>query len=74
MVFNLLLAYIIILLLFLFLFRVAFSNFFTIPVVIENARINLALEIPTGASITITKDVIELLLFVADKTIKDLLK
>ena len=58
-----------------FLFiSVVFNNFFTILVDIENARLKLALAIPTGASITVADDAIEMLPLVADKTIKDLSK
>ena len=41
---------------FFFLFLVVFNNFFTIPVVIENARLQLALIIPTGAPIIVAND------------------
>ena len=44
------------------------------PVDIENARLTLALDIPTGAPITVTNDAIETLPLVANKTIKDLSK
>ena len=56
----------------LFLFRVVFNNFFTIPVDTENARLKLAFAIPTGAPIAVANDAIETLPLVADKTIKDL--
>ena len=59
---------------FFFLFRVVFNNFFTIPVDIENARLKLALPIPTSAPIKVANDAIEILPLVADKTIKDLSK
>ena len=72
MLFNLLLASIKILLCFFFLFLVVFKSFFTVPVEIENAR--LALTIPTGASITVANDAIEMLPVVIDKTINDLPK
>ena len=68
MLFNLLLASIAILLCFFFLFLVAFNNFFANPVVIENARLQLALIIPTGAPITVANDAIEILLIVTNKT------
>ena len=74
MLFNLLLANITILLCFFFLFLVVFKNFFTNPVVIENARLQLALIIPTGAPITVANDAIEMLPVVTDKTINDLSK
>ena len=73
MLFTLLLASIAILLCFFFLFLVVFNNFFTIPVVIENARLKLALPIPAGAPITVANDAIEMLPVVTDKTIADLL-
>ena len=73
MLFTLLLASIAILLCFFFLFLVVFSNFFTIPVVIKNARLKLALAIPAGAPITVANDAIEMLPVVTDKTITDLL-
>ena len=41
---------------------------------IENARLKLALAITAGAPITVASDAIEMLPFVADKTIKDLSK
>ena len=72
MLFNLLLANIIIFLNFFFLFYVVFNNFFKIAVDIENARLKLALATPTGARITVANYVIEMLQFVADKTMKDL--
>ena len=72
MLFYLLLVNITILLYFFFLFLVVFNNFFTIPVDIENARLKLALAIPASAPITVANEAIEMLPFVADKTIKDL--
>ena len=42
------------------------------PVEIQNARLNLALSIPTGAPITVGNDAIEMLPFFTDKTINDL--
>ena len=74
MLFNLLLASMIILLCFFFLFRVEFNSFFTIPVDNENIRLRLALAIPTGVPITVANYAIEILPLVADKTIKDLSK
>ena len=62
------------LLCFLFLFRIVFNNFFTIPVEIENARLKLAIAIPTGAPITVAEDAIEILPVVTDKVIHDLSK
>ena len=74
MLFNLLLASITILLCFFFLFLVIFNSFFLIPVQIKNARLKLALTIPTGAPITVANDAIEMLPAVIDKTINDLSK
>ena len=74
MLFNLLLASITILLCFFFLFLVVFNRFFTNPVVTKNARLQLALIIPTGVSITFAIDAIEILPVATDKTINDLSK
>ena len=74
MLFNLLVTNRTILLCIFFLFCVAYNNFFTIHDDIENARLKLAPAIPTGAPITIANDAMEMLLLVADKTIKDLSK
>ena len=63
-----------ILLYFFFLFLVVFKDFFTNPVVIENARLQLALIIPTGAPIEVANDAIEMLTVATDKTINDLSK
>ena len=41
-----------------------------IPVVKENARLKLALNIPTGAQITVVNEIILILPLVAYKTIK----
>ena len=73
MLFSLLLANITTLFYF-FLFRVAFNNFFTMPVDIEYARPKLALAIPTRAPMTVANDATEMLPLVTDKTIKDLSK
>ena len=43
-------------------------------IVIENAKLKLALDISTGATITESNDAIEMLKLVADKTTKDLSK
>ena len=51
-----------------------FNSFFTIHVVIENARLQLALIIPTGDPITVANDAIKMLPVVTDKTINDLSK
>ena len=45
-----------------------------IPVVKENARLKLALYIPTGAPTTVVKEIIDTPPLVADKTIKNLSK
>ena len=58
----------------LFLFLVAFNNFFTSPVHNENERLRLALVIPIGAPINVAKDAIEIPPLVTDKTVKDLSK
>ena len=49
-----------------------FLIFFTISVVIENAKLKLTLSIPTDAQITVAIDAEEMLPIAADKTIKDL--
>ena len=67
MLFNLLLASITILPCLFFLFLVVFNNLFTNPVVTENARLQLALIIPTGAPITVADDAIEMLPVATDK-------
>ena len=74
MLFDLLLANITMLMCFLLLFLVVFNSFFMIPVEIENARLKLALIIPTGAPMTVANDAIEMLPVVTDKTINDLSK
>ena len=74
MLFNLLLASITILLCFFFLLLVVFSSFFTIPIEIENARLKLVLPIPTGASIAVANDAIEVLPVFTNKTINGLSK
>ena len=57
-----------------FKFYHAFTSVFTNPVKIENARLKLALTIPTGAPITVANDAIEMLPVATDKTINDLSK
>ena len=57
-----------------FLFLVVFNSFYTSPVEIENARIKLALIIPTGAPITVANDSIETLPVVTGKINNDLSK
>ena len=74
MLFNLLLASITTLLCFFCLFLVFFNSFFVIPVVIEHTRLKLAIAIPTGASITVANDAIEMLPVITYKTINDLSK
>ena len=56
--FNLLLANITILLSF-SSYSLLFNSFFTIPIEIGNARLRLALTIPTDAQITVANDAIE---------------
>ena len=68
MLFNLLLANEIILLCFFFFFLVVLNSFFTIPSVIENSKLKLALLIPVGAQLTAAKKAIETSWLVADKT------
>ena len=63
-----------ILLCFFFLLLVIFNSFFTISVQTENARLKLALVIPTGAPMTVANDATEILPVVTDKTINDLSK
>ena len=50
------------------------NNFLKLPVVIKNAKLKLALTIPTGDPITAANDAIDILPLVADKTIKELSK
>ena len=59
---------------FFLLISCSFNSFFTSPVEIENARLKLALIIPTGGPITIANDAIETLPVVTDKAINDLSK
>ena len=59
---------------FYFLFLIVFKNFFINPVVIENARLQLTLIIPTGVPIAAANDAIEMLPVATDKTINDLSK
>ena len=61
------------LLIVLFLFiSCCFDSFFTIPVKSENAKLKLALTIPTGAPIRVSNDTIEMLPVVTDKTSNDI--
>ena len=57
-----------------FYFLLFLTAFFTIPVKTENARLKPALNIPTGAEITVANDAIEMLTVVTDKTTNDLSK
>ena len=57
-----------------FLFVVGFNNFFTIPVVVKNEKLKLALAIPTVAPMTVANDAIDIPPILADKAIKDLSK
>ena len=54
------------------MFFFAFKSLFANPLVIEKARLQLALIIPTGAPITVANDAIEMLAVATDKTINDL--
>ena len=74
MLFNLILANITIFLCFFFLFYVVFNSLFTVPVKIKNARLKLALLVPTSAPITVASGAIEMQPVVTDKTINDLWK
>ena len=69
MLFNLILASITILLCFPSYFLLFLIVFSTIPVVIENARRQLSVIIPTGAPITVANDAIEMPPVATDKTI-----
>ena len=57
-----------------FLFCVVFNSSFTIPEVIENAKLKLALAIPIETPKTLANQAIEMPPFVADKRINDLSK
>ena len=70
MLFSLLLANIEILSCFFFLFFVIFSNFLTVPVVIEKIKVKLALSIPTNAPIILVNEIIDTPPLAALKTIK----
>ena len=70
MLLSLLLANIIILSCFFFLFLVIFSNFLTIPVVKEKIKVRLALAIPIGTPKILVNEIIDIPLLVALKTIK----
>ena len=58
---------------FFFLFDIV-KPFFTIPLTTENARLKLALVIPTGAPKTFANDATEMLPVVTQITISDLSK
>ena len=49
-----------------------FKIFYTNPVVIQNTRLQLALAIPTGASITVANDAVEMLPVATNNAINDL--
>ena len=68
MLYNLLLASITILLCLFFLFFAVFKNFFTNAVATENAKLQLALIVPTGAPIAVANDELEMLSIATDKT------
>ena len=68
MLFDLLLASIINLSWFFFVFLVVFNSFFTI----ENARLKLAPIIPTDAPMIVANDIMEMPPIVTFKTINDL--
>ena len=51
-----------------------FNSFLIISVQIQNARLKLALVIPTGVPITVVNDAIEMRPVVTDKAINDLSK
>ena len=71
MLFNLLLASILILCFF-FLFLV--FNFFMIPIKIDNARLKLSFLSPTDAPMTVANDAMEMFPVIIDKTINYLSK
>ena len=55
-----------------FLFLVVLNDFLTIPAVREKIKVKLALPIPTGASPTLVKEMIDTPPVVALKTVKTL--
>ena len=67
MIFNILLANITILLYFFFFLFCCFYQFFTISVKVENARLKLAIVIPTGFLITVSNNAIEMPPDITDK-------
>ena len=72
MLFNSLVANITILLCVSFLFLIVFKTLFTNPAVIENARLQLAFIIPTGAPVAVANDALEMLPVATDKTVNNL--
>ena len=60
-----------ILLWFFFLFGLVFNNFFITPVVIENAKLKLAIAIPKDTPLTVANYAIDIPPLAVDKTIKD---
>ena len=74
MLFNLILAYITVLLCFFFLLLIVFKNVFTNPDVTENVRPQPAPVIPAGAPIAVVNDAIEMLPANIDKTFTNLSK
>ena len=69
---NLVLASITILLCFFFLFLAIFNNLFIIPAVKGNIKLKFELAIPTGAPVILAKEIIDVLLLVANEIIKGL--
>ena len=67
MLFNILLANITISLCFFFFLFCCFYQFFAISVKVENARLKLAIVIPTGFLITVSNNAIEMLPDITDK-------
>ena len=57
-----------------FLFRVVFNILFTVPLVVDNAKLKLTLTVPTGAPIKVVNYAIDISPINADKTIKGLSK
>ena len=72
MLLSLLLANIRILSCFFFFFLVIFSNFLSIPVVIEKVKVKHVLVIPTDAPVALVNETIDIPLLVTLKTIKSL--
>ena len=74
MLFNLLLASLLTLLCFFFLFLIVFKKLLTNPDVIENVKLQLAPIIAAGAPITLANDATEILPDNIDKAFNDLSK